>query len=184
MKFKFQQCSLIWYCLMLFSCYTDRTDFGQQSQNYVLSGSSQERSANPSMTDYMPFIILEFHLVILPLSFHIEHKVLIIIYCLRDNILHTPQKCASCWKFPQYNHLATHKRKARMKCQQTPEELPIKTRTKSHYSPYKAKLKRLTTQSVVFKLPYLRIETVCELEQALLLKFPTAKQQGETNVIM
>ena len=80
MKFKFQQCSLIWYCLMLFSCYTDRTDFGQQSQNYVLSGSSQERSANPSMTDYMPFIILEFHLVILPLSFHIEHKVLIIIY--------------------------------------------------------------------------------------------------------
>lgn len=42
----------------------------------------------------------------------------------------------------------------------------------THDSPSKTKLKRLTIQLVAFKLPYLRIEAFCELEQVLLLKSP------------
>lgn len=45
----------------------------------------------------------------------------------------------------------------------------------THDSPSKTKLKRLTIQLVAFKLPYLRVEAFCELEEVLLLKSLMAK---------
>lgn len=45
----------------------------------------------------------------------------------------------------------------------------------THDSPSKTKLKRLTIQLVAYKLPYLRVEAFCELEDVLLLKSLMAK---------